>query len=342
MNGPNGGRTYALSGLLASIWLLCGCQPSTPATGTAAPVEAAKPATEPSGADKPSDEAAGAEIVLAEGQDEKLGLAVRESKAAQRFDEVGGYAQVLGHDAIAQSVAELSSARAIARQSNAALARAKQLESGDGALPREAREAAERQDSVDAAALALAERRLTTVLGDRPEWQTPAGSQALAELASGHVKLVRVVFPLGTELPAHLSSLRLARIGSAPSAILWHSQLVWPAPVDSSLPGPSYFAQLSGNAPSEGERLVATTPVGKASRGWIVPADAIVQSEGRYWCFVQKAGRSYQRVEVATDKPLADGYFVTDGLATRLPVVIRGAALLLARELNPDSGGSDD
>jgi len=267
----------------------------------------------------------------------KLGVKSEALKAAAWTPESGGYGLVIGHDGIAQALADLNSAQAAVRQSRAALARIGQLSGGAGALSADVRETAERQAGIDAAALALAQRRLSTIVGEHPAWPEDHGAATLARLASGDTRLVRVTFPPGAELPAKLLPLRLARIGAEASEKSWSTHAPWPAPADPTVPGRSFFALLSGSDLAEGERVEAWTPLGPALPGLLVPSAAIVQSAGKYWCYVESAPGKYQRMEVDTRRPQAEGYVVTDGLTAGQHIVTEAAALLLARELNPSS-----
>jgi hypothetical protein len=326
------GVTTALGGLV-------GCQkaavaPAAPAsaTTTGASADAAD-----QGKDKDKDKDADISVSLSAEDATKLGVKSEALKTATWVPESGGYGLVVSHDGIAQALAELRSAQAATHQSRAALARIGQLSGGAGALSADVREAAERQSGIDAAALALAERRLSTVVGEHPTWPASSNDATLASLASGGAKLVRVTFLAGVVLPGKLASLRLTRVGAEAGEKSWPTRAPWPAPTDPAVPGRSFFALLSGSDLGEGEHVEAWAPVGPAERGLLVPSSALVQSAGKYWCYLESAVGKYQRMEVDTRRPLADGYVVTDGLSAGQHVVTEAAALLLARELNPST-----
>ena len=108
------------------------------------------------------------------------------------------------------------------------------------------------------------------------------------------------------------------------------------APADASLPGRSFFALLKDGEAGEGERLLVWAPgTGAAQHGVTVPAASLVISDGKYWCYVERTAGVYVRREVTTDRPLGADYFVTQGIAAGDRIVIAGAGLLLAREMNP-------
>ena len=328
-------RASAVTGLTMLIVLAAACQKPTAPTA-AAPT--AGGATKATGDAREADPGPG--VSLDADDAAKLGIATAVITKASWVPEATGYAVVLNHEGIAQAVADLETARAASKQSRAALERASSLAGGAGALSAEVHENAERQAGLDAAARDLAERRLTSVIGELPT-SSPGDAATLAALASGRSKLVRVTFPLDAALPARPASLRLARIGAAANESGWTSAAPWPAPADATAPGRSFFAVLVARDVSEGEHLQAYAAVGAAIQGLRIPAAAIVQNAGEYWCYLQRAAGRYARVAVDVSRPLADGYFVTTGVEPDAKVVTAAAALLLARELNPgtDAGG---
>jgi hypothetical protein len=109
--------------------------------------------------------------------------------------------------------------------------------------------------------------------------------------------------------------------------------VVWDAPADSNIPGRSYFALLKGADAGEGERLTVWAPVGESLRGVVIPAAAVVMSEGKYWCYLQKKPGTFVRVEIDATKPAADGYFVSAGIGAGEQIVVTAAGQLLAKEL---------
>jgi hypothetical protein len=279
-------------------------------------------------------EAPGEGVTLTAEQVQKEGIATEPAQAADYAPETTGYGVVIPHDAVAVAVAELTTAQAAAAQSRAAAARAQRLAGTPGALSADTVESATRQVAADTAALALAEHRLSSVIGGR----LPAGLEsgpALQDLASGKVKLLRATFPLGAQLSTTPASLRAARLDADTG---WTLHQVWSAPADANLPGRSFFALLKDSDAGEGERLLVQAPgAGPAQRGVRVPASSLVISAGKYWCYVEQKPGVYVRREVATDRPLGSDYFVTQAIAAGDKLVTSGAGLLLAREMNPST-----
>jgi hypothetical protein len=66
--------------------------------------------------------------------------------------------------------------------------------------------------------------------------------------------------------------------------------------------------------------------------GVIVPAAAVVLSQGKYWCYLQPKPGTFVKTEIDAGKPVAEGYFVTDGVKARDEIVITAVGQLLAKE----------
>jgi hypothetical protein len=316
-------RVIALVAALGCVMpALCACHRTAPVDDAKAP--AAVPAQG---------------VTLTAEQVEKAGITTVPVKVASYSPETVGYGTVIAHDTVAVAVAELTTAQAAAGQSRAASQRAQRLAGTPGAMAADAVESATRQVAADTAALALAQRRLSSVIGTGPPGTMAAGPM-LQDLASGKVRLLRATFPLGAAVGKTPASLRAARLDVAvpQSSAGWTLHPVWNAPGDANLPGRSFFALLEEGDAGEGERLLVWAPGGgPAQRGAMVPESALVISGGQYWCYITSQPGVYLRREVPTDRPLGSGYLITQGVAAGDQVVTSGAAFLLAREMNPST-----
>lgn len=294
-------------------------------------------AKDKSAAGPDSEEHAAAGVTLQPDEIQKLGLVTITLRSTVHTPEATGFATVLPHEPIAQGAAELATAVATERQSRSALARARKLAGTPGAMPLELLESAEKQATVDGAALELAQRKLSSTLGQDAPWSRAGTSSELAAVAAGHTKLVRVTFSLGSLAQSTPTSLRLGRINAKPGDTHWLSRTVWIAPADASVPGRSYFAIVKGIDLGEGERLIAWTPVGDPDTGVEIPAAAVVISNNQYWCYVEEKPGQFVRRELDTSMPTAEGYFVREGFSAGDQVVTSGVGQLLARETNPST-----
>jgi len=322
MPRPDQRRSRLGAAVCAALLALSGCHQEPPeAAGPAAAGE--KGAPQPEGLTLKPEEIA------------RAGIAIAPAAPTQHAPESTGYALVVPREAIAQAVAELTSAAAVERQSRAALARSRSLAGTPGAAPVESQEAAERQAAVDRAALVLAERRLAAAFGSNAPWKDNYASPLLSALAAGETKLARVTFPLGSLVATTPARLRFSHLSAAAGGGSIESASVWAAPADANIPGRSFFALLKGSDAGEGERLLARAPVGASEAGVIVPFSAAVISGGKYWCYLEAKPGSFVRTEIDTSAPTDDGYFVRSGIAPGAQIVTRSAGELLAREMNP-------
>ena len=309
-----------VAALCAALLSIAACRQAPSAAQ--APAEGAK---ENAAAEAPG-------VTLKPDELDRMGIRITPVVATQQAPESTGFAFVLTREAIAQSIADLNTAAAVERQSRAALARARSLAGTPGAPSVEAQEAAERQATVDQAALVLAERRLSATYGRNAPWKGNYRSPELAALASGESKLTRVTFPLGALGSAVPAKLRLAHLGESQSGS-FGSDSVWSAPADASVPGKSFFALVKGSDASEGERLLARAPLGAAAAGVVIPFAAVLISGDKYWCYIEEKPGVFARTEIDAGMPTDEGYFVTAGIAAGARVVTTSAGQLLAREL---------
>jgi len=341
-------RQLTLSFLLG-LTLLPGCGKQQPASDAAkaAPEEKSAAADKKGAAGDEKKDAAGdkeeggaGEVKLTPEEVEKLGIATTAAASVKYVPAKQGFGVVLGHDAIAQAVADVATAQAGLRLSQAALARIARLDGTAGAQSAEAHESAARQAAVDAAALRLAESKLSAMFGQRPPWAGHDDSKLLAELAEGRAKLLRVTFPLGGVPVVKKKSLRTSRLDAATVGERWTARTIWDAPFDSGIPGRSFFAVLQHTDVGEGERVLIWAAGDNSEHvesGILVPPSAILVIDGKYWCFVEREPGVFSRAPIDISQPMADGYFVKDGIKPGDPIVTSAAGLLLARQTNPSS-----
>jgi hypothetical protein len=103
--------------------------------------------------------------------------------------------------------------------------------------------------------------------------------------------------------------------------------------VDPRIQGRSYLYSAPAQPDfTPGVNLVSHLTVGNSTRGVVVPASAVVWSEGKAWAYLQTAARQFSRREVPTDSPVDAGYFVRTGFSAESKVVTRGAQSLLSEE----------
>jgi hypothetical protein len=263
-----------------------------------------------------------------------LGIATQPAQATSYRAAVSGYGVVVALDTFAQLDADVMTAQAAAAQSQAAANRARSLATGEeAAVSREVVETASAKAAADQASLMLARRKAEASLGRG----APSLGSVRTRLASGGSVLVRATFPLGAlgnEMPRQL---RVTRLGTERQS--WTARTVWEAPADPAFPGRGFYVLVDGSDLAQNEHVTVDVPVGAAVAGVIVPSDALVFGQNQAWAYAQKEPGKFERVPVDPAKALQGGYFVPDGTGIKAgqPMVVKGAGLLLARELNPST-----
>jgi multidrug efflux pump subunit AcrA (membrane-fusion protein) len=201
----------------------------------------------------------------------------------------------------------------------------------------------------DARPLAMPISGTVTRVGAQPGALVEAG-QALLEVADLSRPLVRVAWlvdaggapPHSLVLDAGNGSTGSGATGSGPRVT---ARLVGPAPeADPVTRRPAYLYRAGRSWPgaAPGVPVVALVPgpqpggtgAKSAATGAavVVPDSAVVQWEGLAWAYRQRAPGRFERVRVATDRPVPGGWLTGPPLAAGDTVVLRGAEELLSEE----------
>jgi hypothetical protein len=107
------------------------------------------------------------------------------------------------------------------------------------------------------------------------------------------------------------------------------------------MPGRSFFAMLKSGDIAEGARVRAQAVAEGGAAGVLVPASAVVITQGSYWCYLKKKNNVFLRTPVDTNHPIPGGYFVAKGISAGDEIVTSAVGLLLARHTNPASESAD-
>jgi biotin carboxyl carrier protein len=202
----------------------------------------------------------------------------------------------------------------------------------------------------DARPLAMSISGTVTRVGAQPGALVEAG-QALLEVADLSRPLVRVAWlvtaggapPPSLVLDAGNGATGGGATGSGPRVT---ARLVGPAPeADPVTRRPAYLYRAGRSWPgaAPGVPIVAlvpgSQPAATGARGdsisgapVVVPDSAVVQWEGLAWAYRQRAPGRFERVRVATDRPIPGGWLTGPPLAAGDTVVLRGAEELLSEE----------
>jgi biotin carboxyl carrier protein len=190
----------------------------------------------------------------------------------------------------------------------------------------------------DARPIAPAISGTVTKVSAQPGSLVEAG-QVLLEIADLSRPVVRVVWleAAGDTPAAHLT----LRSGTG---LRIPARLVGPAPeADPVTRRPAYLYRAARSWPgaAPGVPVVAlvrsshdATPADSAlARGTVVvPDSAVVQWEGLTWIYRRRAPGMFERVRVATDRPVPGGWLAGTPLAVGDSVVLHGAEELLSEE----------
>lgn len=157
-------------------------------------------------------------------------------------------------------------------------------------------------------------------------------------LANFETALVRVDLPLGVSLKGQPTAGRVAPLVSEQSPV--EAQFLGPAPsADLAMQGQGFLFLLKGNSLPPGAAVVGWLKVpGEAESGVIVPREAILRHEGEVFVYLQTGDETFQRREIELERPLANGWFVGEGLKKNQKVVVVGAQQLLSEELKSAGG----
>jgi len=264
---------------------------------------------------------------------ERLGIATAQAKALDYQVEARGFGQVMSVDALAQTDADLTVAESAARASQSALERAENLYKADTGVSRQVLEQAEHQAATDAAQLSLAQRKAIATWGHDAPFKDASQRRAMMnKIASGGAALVRATLPQGSMIDAP-AQMRVEKLNAGGDDKGWTASQVWSAPADPTVPGRSFYLLIE-NAKGllQGDRVRVVGSASDKTKGAVVPADSVLIAEGKTWVYIEEKPDYFVRQAVDITRPTATGYFTPYGVQPGEPIVVRGAAHLLAKE----------
>jgi hypothetical protein len=103
-----------------------------------------------------------------------------------------------------------------------------------------------------------------------------------------------------------------------------------------------YLAPSAAKHLLPGMNVMALLPVGRRTRGYMIPFSSVVWYQGRAWVYVQKEAGRFVRREVPTSSPSGGGYFVAGGFIDGDRIVTSGAQVLLSAEFLPKTAGGQE
>jgi hypothetical protein len=271
-------------------------------------------------------------LTMDEETQKRIALKIAPLAAMQLQPEVKGYGSVLDPAPLSSLVAELVSARVAAEASQKELERSKVLSAQDNASPRtlQADEAAAQHDR--ALADSTRQRLLAAWGGAITDHADLAG--LVQSLATGENALVRIDLLAGELLKTPPLGARLFALSDESNAV--EAEFIGTAPaVDAQTQGQGFLFLVKSRQPGfvAGAALLGYLKIaGEAQGGVMIPRAAVTRFNGKPWIYLQTAEATFVRREISLENPLAEGWFVAQGMKPGDSVVVGGAQLLLSEE----------
>ena len=284
-------------------------------------------------------------IEIDEKTQQKIGLVTTPVGETQQTEQLQLFGNVVDVQELAALQNQVASARAQVAQASskaqfdrAELARLRTLNADNKAVSDKAVQeaaAALAGDSASAAsagaALEAARTSATQRFGASIAAAMTEGSALYRALVTLQSVLVQISFPPGATVPRTLSI--ATGDGGAVDA-----RLVSSAPrVDPKLQGASYFYIAPAGRLAAGMNVVTQYAGPRASRGVLVPRDAVISWQGKSWLYYRRDATHFSRREISTATPSSQGFFVTNVVAGT-GVVTTGAQQLLSDEMRSQLG----
>ena len=258
-----------------------------------------------------------------------IGLQVARPASATLPLEIRAYGRVLDSAALVSLYDDGLAARAALQASQQQYLRLKQLAAQNNASAL-ALETAEAQLKHDQSALETAKAQLmaassTAILSESEIF--------FSDLAGQKAVLIRLDTPAG-DWPADspTSALLLPPVASQPLG----ADFIGRAGATDPMVQGAGFVFIVTNAPPTLTPGLAITGFlqlpGGLENGWIIPEASVVRTDGSDWIYVQADQTNFERRKIVLDRPVNDGWFVTNNIAPDDNIVIFGAQVLLSEE----------
>jgi hypothetical protein len=261
-----------------------------------------------------------------------IGLQTAALEAATQASTVKAYGRVLEPAPLLTLVSDTASARAALAASTQEYQRLKTLFAQDQNASAKALQSAQAAMQHDQITLQAAEAQLAAAWG-KSVVADPDLTALLGSLANLECVLVRLDVPAGDSLSAAPSGAQLVLPGT--NAPLEARFVGRATTTDPQVQGEGFLfvatnatARLAPGLALTGFLLLPGAPL----HGVVVPNAAIVRAADRAWVYVQRGDSTFQRLELALERPVAGGWFVTRDLAPGDRLVMTGAQTLLSEE----------
>jgi hypothetical protein len=281
----------------------------------------------------------------------RIGLQTQPVAATNLAPEYRAFGRVLDPVALSQQLIEIQSATAALQVSRREQERIQTLFQQNQNASARALENAGLAVQRDRALADAAHLRLVTTWGSSLI-ERPGLDQLVTLLQRRSALLIRLDLPIGSALPGPPDTAAVA--GLATDAPRFPAEILGPVPTaDPSAQGPGYLVLIQTNAFAPGAAVLGwitsqasdsahldsnAKTNSPAQPGVILPRSAVVRHLGDSFAYAQVTTNTFERLPVSIRMPVAEGYFVSDGLAPGRRVVVVGAQLLLSEELKGAGG----
>lgn len=289
--------------------------------------------------DKPAvaPEKAGAEtkpgVTLDAETQERIGLKVETPAPAQWQPGIHATGHVANPLTFMAALTDYETARTTAITSEAELERTEKLAAQDNASSR-ALEAAQATAARDRLALEAARAKFTADWGAHLAAQTNLAGFA-EQLQTDSLSLVKLMLPAGTfpnPLPETATIYILANETNAVAADFADDLFIDPSSQVQTL-----LFSVKQKLPPDVSVTAHLNLPGEPVSGLVVPTSAILRYEGKGWVYVQTGTNQFVRAEVALDRLMEGGWFISENISATNRIVVVGAQTVLSAELS--SGG---
>ena len=261
-----------------------------------------------------------------------IGLRTAALAAATQPLAVKVYGRVLEPAPLLALASDAASARAALAASNKEYQRLKGLFAQGQNASAKALESAQAAMQHDQIALQAAEAQLVAAWG-KSVIREPDLTAFLGSLAKLECVLVRLDLPAGDSLSEAPVGARLVLPGT--NSPLEARFLGRATTTDPQVQGEGFLFVATNAAARLAPGLALTgflQLAGEPLHGVVVPNAAIVRAADRAWVYVQTGDITFERRELALDRPVPGGWFVARGLAPNERLVVTGAQALLSEE----------
>jgi hypothetical protein len=279
-------------------------------------------------------------IALDEAAQKEIGLKVEPVAPLQLSPELKGYGQIVDPAALASAVGDFVTARAANETSQAELKRLKTLTAQNNASER-ALQAAEAAAARDGAQFESARSKLLANWGTAVVEHTnlPAFIQSLALLESA---LVRIDLPAGEAPRSPPQSARLMAL-SGEQVVAGFVGMAPAVDPRTQSQGFLFLVQTNVSAFAPGAAVTGYLQIsGEPRNGFMIPRSSIIRHAGATWVYLQTNGTNFVRHGIELDRPLEQGWFITNGVNPGDQVVVTGAQTVFSEELKASGFASEE